>query len=63
MKSIVIAALLGLVSAKKDDTMPIWGLRSVNDHRDDSENTRSYGGHSVERANARTAENPYRSHA
>ena len=63
MKSIIIAALLGLIEAKKDDTMPVWGLRSVNDHRDDSQNTQTFGTQSTNRADARTAENPYRSHA
>merc|ERR1712227_26973 len=59
----VIAALLGLAQAKKDDTMPVWGLRSVNDHRDDSQNTQAFGTHATNRADARTAENPYRSHS
>jgi hypothetical protein len=30
--------------------MPVWGLRSTNDHRGDSEEIRSYGGHSVDAA-------------
>jgi hypothetical protein len=34
----------------RDDTMPIWGLRSVNDHRGDSEDTQAYGTNSMDRA-------------
>jgi hypothetical protein len=30
--------------------MPIWGLRSVNDHRGDSDDTQSYGTNSLDRA-------------
>ena len=32
--------------------MPIWGLRSVNDHRADSDDTQGYGTNSVDRSEA-----------
>ena len=58
MRSIIVAALFGLISA--DDTMNIWELRSVNDHKEDSGVQKHYGDHSIKSANARP---PYRSHA
>lgn len=47
-----IAVLLGLAHAGE----PIWNLRSVNEHKADSEVQKAYGSHSVKQANAR---NPY----
>jgi len=58
MRSIIIAALLGFISA--DDTMHVWKLRSVQDHHEDQAVQKHYGDHSIEQANARP---PYRSHA
>ena len=40
-----IAALLGMVSAYEGE--PVWSLRSVNDHRTDSEIQKGYGDHST----------------
>ena len=51
-----IAALLGMVSAYEGE--PVWSLRSVNDHRTDSEIQKGYGDHSTKQANARP---PYQS--
>lgn len=47
--TIAIAALLSVVSAER----PVWSLRSVNDHRTDSQVQKEYGDHSVKQANAR----------
>ena len=52
--TLAVAALLGLVSANE----PVWSLRSVNDHRTDSQVQEAYGNHSVKQANARP---PYQS--
>ena len=49
-----IALLFGLAAAEE----PVWSLRSVNDHRTDSQVQKAYGDHSTERANARP---PYQS--
>ena len=51
-----VAALIGLVSAEE----PVWSLRSVNDHRTDSQIQKAYGDHSTKQANARP---PYQSTA
>ena len=51
-----IAALLGMVSAYEGE--PVWSLRSVNDHRTDSQIQKAYGDHSMKQANARP---PYQS--
>ena len=48
-----IAALLGSTSAFTADTKPVWGLRSVKDHRVDSGIQKEYGIASTEAANAR----------
>ena len=48
-----IAALLGSASAYTADTKPVWGLRSVLDHRTDAGNQKEYGFASTEAANAR----------
>ena len=37
---------------------PVWSLRSVNDHRTDSQVQKAYGDHSIQQANAR---DPYQS--
>jgi len=52
--TVAVCFLLGLVSAEE----PVWSLRSVNDHRTDSQVQKAYGDHSVARANARP---PYQS--
>mgnify|MGYP000297755071 CR=1 FL=1 len=52
--TIVLAIFLGLVSAEE----PVWGLRSVNDHREDAAIQKSYGDHSTKQANGRP---PYQS--
>ena len=49
-----IAALVGLIAAEE----PVWSLRSVNDHRTDSQVQKAYGDHSTNQANARP---PYQS--
>ena len=54
-----IAALLGSASAYTADTKPVWGLRSVLDHRVDAGNQKEYGVASTEAANARP---PQQSH-
>ncbi len=50
----IIALALGLVAAEE----PVWSLRSVQDHRTDSEVQKAYGDHSTKQANARP---PYQS--
>ena len=57
MRSIIIAALFGLISA--DDTHAVWELRSVKDHAVDSGLTQHFGDHATKQANARP---PMRSH-
>ena len=47
--TIAIAALLATAAAER----PVWGLRSVNDHRTDAGIQKEYGDHSVAAANAR----------
>ena len=54
--TIAVAAILGLVSAEE----PVWSLRSVNDHRTDSQVQKAYGDHSTKMANGRP---PYQSTA
>merc|ERR1711935_1210994 len=51
-----VAAFIGLASAKKD--LPIWGLTSVQNHREDSEVQKAYGDHSINSADGRP---PYQS--
>ena len=46
-----VAALLGLAAAGGE--RPVWGLRSVNDHRTDAQVQKAYGDASVAAANAR----------
>ena len=71
MKFLVVAALLGAISAKpgvykpkpwpnNEDTVNVWDLNSVKDHRDDQAVQKAYGDHSIKSANARP---PYRSSA
>merc|ERR1712216_559717 len=47
--SIAVAALLATVAAER----PVWGLRSVNDHRTDAGIQKAYGDASVAAANSR----------
>ena len=47
--SIAVAALLATVAAER----PVWGLRSVNDHRTDAGVQKAYGDASVAAANSR----------
>ena len=71
MKFLVVAALIGTISAKSgvyktkaqphnEDTVDVWELNSVKDHRDDQAVQKAYGDHSIKSANARP---PYRSSA
>ena len=53
--TLAVAALLGLASAHRE---PVWGLRSVNDHKVDSGVQKGYGDYSTSQANARP---PYQS--
>ena len=57
--TIVIAALLGAITAVQDDTTNVWELRSVNDHKTDSTLQGDFGTHATNQANARP---PLRSH-
>jgi hypothetical protein len=57
--TIVIAALFGLASAVQDDTTKVWELRSVNDHKTDSDLQKTFGDHATKSADARP---PMRSH-
>ena len=52
--TVAVCFLLGLASAEE----PVWSLRSVNDHRTDSQIQKAYGDHSTNKANARP---PYQS--
>ena len=54
MKFSTLAMLVAAVSAEE----PVWSLRSVNDHRTDSQIQKAYGDHSVKQANSRP---PYQS--
>ena len=49
-----LACFIGLVAAEE----PVWSLRSINDHRTDSQIQAAYGDHSTKQANARP---PYQS--
>ena len=53
--TIVIAALIGSISAVKDDTTNVWELRSVNDHKEDSDLQKTFGDHATKQADARPA--------
>jgi hypothetical protein len=57
--TLAIAVFAGLVSAKKRAEMPVWELKSVQDHRSDSQVQGAYGDHSTAAALARP---PLRSH-
>ena len=52
-----IACLVGLAAAKRAE--PVWSLRSINDHKTDSQHMDHYGQHSIKQADARP---PMRSH-
>jgi hypothetical protein len=56
--TMTIAALLAATNAY--DGSPVWGLRSVNDHKTDSDIQKGYGDHSTKQANGRP---PYQSAA
>jgi len=45
--TIVIAALLGAITAVKDDTTKVWELRSINEHKDDSDLQKTFGDHAT----------------
>merc|ERR1712166_873326 len=47
--TIAVVALLSTAAAER----PVWGLRSVNDHRTDSKVQKEYGDASTNAANAR----------
>jgi len=53
-----IALFLGSAQAVQYNGEPVWGLRSVNDHRTDSQVQKAYGDHSTKQANGRP---PYQS--
>ena len=55
--TLVIAALVGAITA--DDTTKVWELRSVNDHKTDSDLQKTFGDHATKMADARP---PMRSH-
>ena len=55
-----IALFFGTTQAVQYLGEPVWGLRSVNDHRADSQVQKAYGDHSVKQANGRP---PYQSAA
>ena len=57
MKSFVLVALLGFISAK--DTVGVWQLKSILSHRDEQVLENYFGDVSVARANNRP---PMRSH-
>ena len=62
MKIIAIAAILGLAQSVRfaeGDTTPVWGLRSINDHRVEAQTQIAFGNGATDRANARP---PLRSH-
>eukprot|EP00356_Strombidium_inclinatum_P002904 CAMPEP_0170493402 /NCGR_PEP_ID=MMETSP0208-20121228/13839_1 /TAXON_ID=197538 /ORGANISM="Strombidium inclinatum, Strain S3" /LENGTH=193 /DNA_ID=CAMNT_0010769329 /DNA_START=12 /DNA_END=593 /DNA_ORIENTATION=+ len=50
----IVAMFVGLVAAEE----PVWSLRSIQDHRTDSEVQKAYGDHSTKQANGRP---PYQS--
>ena len=56
MKTFIVALLIASTQAYLGE--PIWTLKSVNDHRTDSQIQKSYGDHSTKQANARP---PYQS--
>mmetsp|Transcript_18506 Transcript_18506/g.31679 ORF Transcript_18506/g.31679 Transcript_18506/m.31679 type:complete len:215 (-) Transcript_18506:113-757(-) len=52
--TLAVAVLVGLVAAEE----PVWSLRSVQDHRTDSQVQKAYGDHSTKQADGRP---PYQS--
>ena len=63
MKFTSIVAMIGAASAinfAEGDTTPVWGLRSITDHREEAQTQISFGNGATDAANARP---PLRSHA
>ena len=58
--TLAVAALLGFVTAVHDDTTKVWELRSVNDHKADSQLQITFGNEATKAADTRP---PMRSHA
>ena len=60
MKFTGIVAMIGAASAfAEGDTTPVWGLRSITDHREEAQTQIAFGNTATESANARP---PLRSH-
>mgnify|MGYP006109375303 CR=1 FL=1 len=60
MKFTSIVAMIGCASAfAEGDTTPVWGLRSITDHREEAQTQIAFGNTATENANARP---PLRSH-
>ena len=55
----VVALFVGAISA--GDNMPVWELRSVQDHWDDGETNASFANFAADSANFRSAATPYAS--
>ncbi len=56
MKFTIVFALIASASAMTQ--APVWSLKSINDHRTDSQIQKAYGDHSTVQANGRP---PYQS--
>ena len=56
--TLAVAVFIGAAQAWTGEAEPVWSLRSVNDHRTDSQVQKAYGDHSTKQADARP---PYRS--
>ena len=62
MKFTSIVAMIGAASAinfAEGDTTPVWGLRSITDHREEAQTQIAFGNGATDAANARP---PLRSH-
>ena len=60
MKFTSIVAIIGCASAfAEGDTTPVWGLRSITDHREEAQTQIHFANTATDRANARP---PLRSH-
>ena len=62
MKFTSIVAMIGAASAinfAEGDTTPVWGLRSISDHREEAQTQIAFGNGATDSANARP---PLRSH-
>ena len=60
MKFTGLVAMIGAASAfAEGDTTPVWGLRSITDHREEAQTQIAFGNTATDNANARP---PLRSH-